>query len=153
MDFILNDGLYDNIDDDVNPINDVSNTTNTTNTVDNSKIKINPYNYLNYYQKKFLKKRDYKLIDNLDRVYEDDYICMMDKHGLRFYYGGKITDVTPSFVRIKARRYTKIIYPQQYYIFYAKNMKKKENQLHYLLEGLTNGTIKLYKKQKTTTPK
>ena len=91
---------------------------------------------------------DYELLNNdeFTILEEGDKIKLLNKSNHSFELKGRVTLITPYFIRIEFRKKYKIIYPNQYYIFYYKKPKSFRNQLEYLLEGLNKQNIKVYKK-------
>ena len=104
-------------------------------------------NYLTTSQKLLL--LDYKLLNNdeFTILEEGDKIKLLNKSNHNFDLKGKVTLITPYFIRIKFRNRCKIIYPNQYYIFYYKKPKSFNDKLKYLLDELNKKNIKIYKKK------
>ena len=91
---------------------------------------------------------EYELLenDNFLILENGDKIKLLNKSNYKYEKGGTIILVTPYFIKIKFRNRSKIIYPNQYYIFYYKKPKSFNEQLEYFLDGLNSKNIILTKK-------
>ena len=103
--------------------------------------------FLNKDQKYFI--RDYKLIrsrSQLKKLEKGDFVKLINKKNYKYDKGGKVIDSNESFIIIRGEG-KRLIYLEHFYILYKRAMKSERSKIEYLLEGLKNKTIRIFKKK------